>query len=221
MNRQQFYIIILLVIMALPAMAKRGQKIEPSYAWSITDPLGQRYESTIDTLQFNYHLQAIPSMVSKAYATTGNLGAEGQNQIFFDRSESSDFFFEDALEAWLPSIKTQRYYNTRIPMTLLSYNTGGNKENVQDRLRAEFSGNVNKAIQVGAALDYLYSKGFYNCQSTRDFTWRLFGSYIGDRYELQAYFNNYDFLNKETGGISDARYITAPAEVRGGGTKVG
>ena len=221
MDRRLIYIIFLAAVaLAMPALAKRGPKIEPSYAWTITDPLGLRYPSTIDTLHYNYHLQAVPSAVSSAYATTGNLGAEGQNQIFFDRSSASDFFFEDALEAWLPSIHTQRYYNTRIPMTLFSYNTGGNKENVQDRLRGEFSGNVNKAIQVGAALDYLYSKGFYTNQSTKDFTWRLFGSYIGDRYELQAYFNNYNFLNKENGGITDDRYITDPAEVQGGSTKV-
>ena len=219
MNRQLIFIIMIAAI-ALPSLAKRGPKIEPSYAWRITEPLGQRYESTIDTLQDDYHRQAVPSMVSHAYATTGNLGAEGQNQIFFERSKASDFFFEDALEAWLPSAATQRFYNTRIPMTLMSYNTGGSKDNVQDRLRAEFSGNVNKKIQAGAALDYLYSKGFYSRQSTKDFAWRLFGSYTGDRYELQAFFNNYNFLNKENGGITDDRYITDPAEVQGGTTKV-
>ena len=221
MNNRLLYI-LLIVLVALPeaVMAKRNPKLAPSYAWTISEPLGQRYESTIDTLQLNYHLQAVPSMVSKAYATTGNLGAEGQNQIFFDRSATSDFFFEDALEAWLPSLKTQRYYNTRIPMTLMSYNTGGSKDNVQDRFRAEFSGNVNKSLQIGAALDYLYSKGYYNCQATKDFTWRFFGSYIGDRYEMQAFYNNYNFLNKENGGITDDRYITDPAEVQGGSTKV-
>lgn len=159
-------------------------------------------------------------MVSKAYATTGNLGAEGQDQIFFDRPDHSNFFFEDALAAWLPSIKTQRYYNTRIPMTIVSYNTGGNRNNMQDRLTALFSGNVNKAIQVGAAIDYIYSMGTYDAQATKDFTWRVFGSYTGDRYELQAYFNNYNFLNKENGGITDDRYITDPAEVQGGSTNV-
>lgn len=208
------------ILMAVTASAKRNPQLAPSYAWTITDPLGQRYESTIDTLQLNYHRQAVPSLVSKAYATTGNLGAEGQNQLFFERPAASQFFFEDALSAWLPSINTQKYYNTRIPMTLLSYNTGGSKNNVQDRLKAEFSGNVNKALQIGAALDYLYSKGFYNNQATKDFTWRVFGSYIGDRYELQTFFNNYNFLNKENGGIADDRYITDPAQVQGGTTSV-
>lgn len=213
-------LIILIISIVSSSASAKDVVVEPSYAWTISEPLGLRYTSTIDTLQYNYFQQAIPSMVSKAYATTGNLGAEGQDQIFFDRPAMSEFFFEDALSAWIPSIKTQKYYNTRIPMTILSYNTGGTSENTQDRLSAVFSGNVNKAIEIGAAMDYIYSKGTYNEQSTSDFTWRVFGSYTGDRYELQTFFNSYNFLNKESGGITDDRYITDPAEVQGGTTTV-
>ena len=122
---------------------KKQVQLEPSWAWRITEPLGERYESTIDTLQYNYQRQAVPSMTHNAFATTGNLGAAGMNMNFFERETMSEFFFADALSAWLPSTSTQRFYNTRIPMTLLSYNTGGGKENTQDRLRAIFSGNIN------------------------------------------------------------------------------
>ena len=215
-----YFLAFIISALSLSPIWAKDAVIEPSYAWTISEPLGLRYTSTIDTLQYNYYQQAIPSMVSKAYATTGNLGAEGQDQIFFDRSPVSNFFFEDALNAWIPSIKTQKYYNTRIPMTILSYNTGGTSDNTQDRLSAIFSGNVNKAIEAGAAMDYIYSKGTYSGQSTSDFTWRIFGSYTGDRYELQAFFNSYNFLNKENGGIVDDRYITDPAAVQGGSTTV-
>lgn len=199
---------------------KPKKPLAPSYAWSITEPLGERYKSTIDTLQYNYQKQSVPSMVSDAYATTGNLGAEGIDMIFFDREGYSDFFFADALRAWMPSVKTQRFYNTRIPMTLLSYNTGGGKQNVQDRLRALFSGNINKRAEVGAHMDYLYSKGSYEYQGTNDFNWGAFGSYLGDRYEVQAFYNHYNMLNKENGGITDDRYITNTPEMTGGDDKI-
>jgi len=126
--------------------AAKSVKVEPSYAWSISEPLGLHYESTIDTLFLNYHKESIPSHQSNAWATTGNFGASGQNQIFFERKPTSDFFFEDAIESWLPSISTQRYYNTRIPMTLISHTTGGNKYSNQDRTNVTFSGNVGKPI---------------------------------------------------------------------------
>lgn len=200
--------------------AAKKPVIAPSYAWKMMPPLGLHEPATIDTNFIDYSRQSIPSEISTAYATTGNLGAEGINMIFFERQPTSDFFFRDALSAWIPSINTMKFYNTRIPMTLLSYNTGGSKETAQDRLSGIFSGNINSKAQVGALIDYLYSKGSYNYQATKDLIWGFSGSYIGDRYEFQGYFNHFNLLNKENGGITDDRYITDPAEIQGGSTKV-
>ena len=68
-----------------------------SYSWKILSPLGLRETVPMDTLPFNYYQNAVPSMVSAAYATTGNLGAEGMNMIFSERPAMSDFFFRDTI----------------------------------------------------------------------------------------------------------------------------
>jgi len=179
-----------------------------------------REKAPMDTLSLNYYQQAVPSIVSPAWATTGNLGTQGINMIFEERTPMSDFFFRDAMCHWMPTADKMRFYNTRIPMTLLSYNTGGGKENTQDRLQATFSGNANARTQIGAMVDYLYSKGSYANQADKELSWGFSGSYIGDRYELQAYYNHFNLVNKENGGITDMRYITDPAELQGGVTKV-
>ena len=75
----------------------KKQVIAPSYAWRVIEPLGLREPTTIDTLPDNYGQQSVPSMKSDAWATTGNLGAEGINMIFSQRRPMSDFFFRDAL----------------------------------------------------------------------------------------------------------------------------
>ena len=234
-NYRKYYTSLLLMLVSTLAMNAQFQsltsatsgatkskkvKVEPSYAWSISEPLGLHYESTIDTLFLNYHKSFIPSHQSTAWATTGNFGASGQNQIFFQRKPTSYFFFQDAIDSWLPGVATQRYYNTRIPMTIISHNTGGNKYSNQDRTQVLFSGNVDKKLQLGGAIDYIYSKGSYNYQADKNFRWSLFGSYIGDRYEMQTFFNSYNYLGKENGGITDDQYITDPAKVQGGETKV-
>ena len=201
---------------------KKSEKTvrKPGNAWIVDKTLGTHYKSTIDTLPYNYQKQAIPSMVTDAYATTGNLGAEGQTQIFFERNPHSDFFFNDALKAWMPSIETTKFYNVYIPMTLLSYNFGGNKKSNQDRLRAIFAGNVNRRIGVGANLDYLYSKGSYESQDAIDFNFGFTTYYNGDRYQVQAFYNHYNMLNKENGGITNDLYILDPAELQGGVSKI-
>lgn len=194
--------------------------VAPSTAWSLIAPLGLREESTIDTLLYNYSRLSVPSAVSNAWASTGNLGGEGINMIFHQRPAMSDFFFRDALDAWLPTFSKMKFYNTRQPMTLVSFNSSGGRETAQERLQAVFSGNINAKAQVGANLDYLYSKGSYANQAAKNLTWGANGSYLGDRYEFQGYFNHYNLLNKENGGITDALYITDPAELQGGVDKI-
>lgn len=196
--------------------AHKHFQFAPSYAWSLIEPLGLREPATIDTTMVNYYRGSIPSLVSDAWTTTGNLGGEGINEIWSERPVVSDFFFRDALLPWILTADKMKFYNTRIPMTLLSFNTGGGRETTQDRLKAIFSGNINRRAQVGANLDYLYSKGSYANQATKDLTWGVNGSYLGDRYEFQGFYNHYNLLNKENGGITDDLYITDPAKLQGG-----
>ncbi len=216
----RYMVVVAMMLNVAMIMAKDSVVIAPSYAWTISQPLGQRYEATIDTLQYNYAQEFVTANQSIAYASTGNYGAPGQTQIFFEREPIGEFFFENALATWVNDLSHQKFYNTRIPMTLLSYSMGGTKYNNQDRLTGVFSGNVNKKLQIGAMIDYIYSKGNYENQAAKNFKWGFNGSYIGDRYELQAYYNNFNSLNKENGGIVDDLYITDPAKVQGGDTKV-
>ena len=215
---KKLFLILSTAAILLPAFSQSKKKatIAPSYAWTVQQPLGLRDSSTIDTLLYNYYKQSIPSEMSDAWATTGALGAEGINMIFSERRPTSDFFLGDALAIWLPDEKANRFYNTRIPMTLLSFNTSGGRETSQERLRANFSGNVNAKAQIGAMIDYIYSKGSYNYQATKDLIWGASGSYMGDRYEFQGYFNHFNMLNKENGGITDILYIKDPAQLQGG-----
>lgn len=217
MNKQVIlYILIVMAFVSTEASAKKPTILEPSYSWTASQPLGLRVPSSIDTLQYNYHREFVPSMASDAWASTGNFGCAGINQIFFEREESSEFIFADALEHWIPNADNQKFYNTRIPMTLLSYSWGGGRESGQDRLKGIFSGNAGKRIQVGAMLDYLYSKGGYDRQALKDFVWGFSGSYTGDRYELQASVATFNSVNHESGGIKDDAYITDPASLQGG-----
>ena len=217
MNKQVIlYILIVMAFVSTEASAKKPTILEPSYSWTASQPLGLRVPSSIDTLQYDYHREFVPSMASDAWASTGNFGCAGINQIFFERKESSEFIFADALEHWIPNADNQKFYNTRIPMTLLSYSWGGGRESGQDRLKGIFSGNAGKRIQVGAMLDYLYSKGGYDRQALKDFVWGFSGSYTGDRYELQASVATFNSVNHESGGIKDDAYITDPASLQGG-----
>ena len=224
MNRQTFtaYTLLLaaITLLMMPVKAAKKPVLEPSYAWKVEPLLGQRSPATIDTIFQNYSLEFVPQQISPAYATTGNYCAEGYNLMYMERPVQSDFHFRDALEQWLPTMAKARFYNTRIPMTLLSYNFGGGKENGQDRFSTVFSANANARTQVGALIDYIYSKGSYEDQAAKDLNWGFSGSYLGEHYEFQGSFTHFNLVTKENGGITDDLYITDPAVVQGGNTSV-
>ena len=197
------------------APAKKTKQAQ-SYAWELIQPLGLHRPSTIDTLFQNYGQRFVPSMITPAYATTDNYGGPGRSLLYSQQQPMGEFFMADAVRNWIPQGKDQKFYNTRIPMTLLSYNTGGGKENEQDRLHGIFSGNFNKRAQIGALIDFIYSKGCYDYQAVKGLNWGLSGSYMGDRYEFQGFFNHWNHLGKDNGGIINDLYITDPAQLQGG-----
>ncbi len=210
-----------LVACDLAAQNQKADEIQQViYSWKLTPPFGAREFVEVDTLPVNYGQRSVPASVEPAFATTGNFGGPGETLIFFERRPMSQFFFKDALSTWLPAFNKVRYFNSRIPVTLLSYNTSGGKLNSQDRLEATFSGNINKMAQIGAFVDYLYSKGCYDYQATKALNWGLSGSYMGDRYEMQAFYNHWNTLGKNNGGITNDLYITDPAQLQGGQTSI-
>lgn len=189
---------------------------KPGNAWTLVTPMGLRQASTIDTLEYNYQHQFIPAQTSDAYASTGQLTGPGLDMIYFGRHAAQPFFFNDAIYKWVPSFEKEKFYNVYIPMTLLSYNFSTGRETHSDLLRGVFAGNVNRRIGAGAWVEYPYTKGCYADQAAKELAYGFQVYYNGDHYQMQAFYNHYNHLNKENGGITDDRYITDPAAVQGG-----
>ena len=101
--RKACIIILSVLFCSLFSEAKKKQDIPAPYAWSITQPLGSRYDVPMDTLMHNFYSTDIPSSYSTAYGTTGNLGAAAFSKIFFDRPLPSEFIFKDPFGHWTVS----------------------------------------------------------------------------------------------------------------------
>lgn len=194
-------------------------KPEP-IAWRDILPLGETYQVQLDTLLHNFYRTDLANAYSLSYSTTGNLGSPSFNNIYFERPEEDLFFFKEAFHHWMRDPSNFEWYNTRIPFTQVAYHTGSAGETGQDNLSATFSANINKQIEVGGGINYVTGKGQYNHQADKEFSYRLFTSYMGERYQIQAAFNHYDYIAAENGGIANDDFILDPASVQGGDTKV-
>lgn len=195
---------------------KQPKPLSEGSAWTLSWPLGTHIESTIDTVLYNYQRQFVTALTSDSWASTGQFTGPGINMIYFKRPQQLPFFFDNALEHYIPTFQKQKFYNVYIPFTQLSYNNGYGTESRTDHLTATFAGNVNRRIGIGAHVDYPYTKGSYNNQAAKGLTYGISGYYTGDRYEMQAFYNHFNHVNKENGGITDDLYIIDPAQLQGG-----
>lgn len=199
-----------------PAPKEKAKTYPPGSAWTLSDPLGTHIESTLDTVLYNYQRQFVTALTSDAWASTGQFTGPGINMIYFNRRPQQSFFFDNALSYWIPSFDRQKFYNMYIPFTQVEYGWGYGTENRTDHLKATFAGNVNRKVGIGAWFEYPYTKGSFAEQATKATAWGLSGYYTGAHYEMQAFFNQFNHLNKENGGITDDLYITDPAQLQGG-----
>lgn len=177
-------------------------------AYQLDSRLGQRRVAPMDTGRLNTANSFLAESKALALGFLANVGSPAQSKIFFDREEERDFIFADAYTYYITTPDNALFYDTKVPYTNISYSTGGASQSKEDRLKGVLTMNFGKRINVGGDIDYIYSRGHYDSNGNKMLSYRLFGSYLSDRYELSAYLSNFNFVNYENGGLTDDRYIT-------------
>ena len=196
--------------------AQKKEKIGEPYAWRLSETLGTRYRVPIDTLHLNFFQTDQPYSWNDGSTGAGYLGGPSMSRIVMNRADLPNFMFKFPFSKDIVTPQTYTFYNTRLPMTLLSYMSGAGKENRNDDLKATLSANVNKNLGFEGNAQYLYNRGYYARQRTKNFNWQLAGNYICDKYQLDVMFNAYSLTMQENGGIADDAFILRPDEVDNG-----
>ena len=187
------------------------QSIPPKlYMWQLSETLGNRTIVPVDTLALNFQNTNLVGGMTGEYNFLGNLGSPRLSRIFFNRQDDEPTLFMAPYSSFFVRPDQVFFTNSNVPYTNLTYYKAGNKINGEERFKSYFSVNVNKRLAFGFNFDYLYGRGYYANQSTSHFNAGLFGSYIGERYQIQAVYNNFFMKMNENGGIANDGYITRP-----------
>ena len=183
------------------------------YMWQVSGLLGERNLMPADTASLNFQNTNLVEGMNGHYNYLGNLGAPRQSRIFFERRDNEPTMFIEPMSSFYLRPSEVKFTNSNVPYTNLTYYKAGSKTNGEERFKSYFSVNANKRLAFGFNIDYLYGRGYYLNQATAHFNAGLFGSYIGDKYQMHVVYNNYYMKMNENGGITDDRYITKPEEV--------
>ncbi len=186
------------------------------YMWRIKNQLGDRTIIPADTAFHHFQNSNLTEGLTGHYNYLANMISPRMSRIFFDRRDPEPTIFMEPFSSFFIRPTEFNFTNSNVPYTNLTYHKAGNKVNGEERFKSYFSVNVNKKLAFGFNVDYLYGRGYYNNQNTAYFNAAVFGSYIGDKYQMQAIYSNNYLKTNENGGIEDDRYITAPEEMAQG-----
>lgn len=182
-------------------------------AYHLSPILGERYIAPMDTDRINFGTSNLVEAKSLAIGYLANLGSPAQTRIFNERKEERDFIFADAYDYYITTPSNAYFYDTKIPYTQVNYSTAGGSQSRTDHLKGVLTLNFGKKINIGGELDYIYARGYYDSNGNKLLSYRLFGSYLTDHYELHAYLSNFNFINYENGGLTNDQYITNPDDL--------
>jgi hypothetical protein len=181
-------------------------------AYRLTRSIGDAYIAPMDSDRFNYGNSTLVEGKSLAVGYLANLGSPAQTKIFSERKEARDFIYADAYDYYITTPENAYYYDTKLPYTHVAYTQADASIDREDQLKGVLTWNFGRKLNVGAEMDYIYSRGLYWSNGNSLLSYRIFGSYRSDKYELNAYLSNYNFVNYENGGLENDRYITNPEE---------
>ena len=186
--------------------------------YRLTDKLGERYIAPMDTQRFNFSNSSLMEGRGLAVSYLANIGSPAQSRIFSEREEENDFIFANAYKYYLTTPTNALFYDVKDPHTRLTYlpHLFGDKSVSEEQFYGVMTTNFGKKVNIGIDFDYTYVRGHYASNSNKQLYVRPFGSYLSDRYEMHTYYQNYDYLNAENGGLLNDRYITHPDDFADG-----
>ena len=182
------------------------------WAWTVDKRFGDRTKTEPDTLQHMYMNSIFTEGKYGQFNTLGNLGSPRLNRIFADRQEPQQFMFTQPYDFFITEVDQYRFINTLSPITNITFQECGDKNNGEDHFKAKFAINAGKRISAGFNFNYIYGRGYYQNQSTAHFNYTMYGAYLGDRYEAQLLMSTNHQKTAENGGIRSDEYITHPEQ---------
>ena len=180
------------------------------YVWTVDRRFGDITPAQVDTLPHLFQNTVTGNGVYKQYNTTGNNYTVRQNRVAADRQLFRQFIFTQPYDFVIKEPDQLHFTNTLSPITNITYDECGDKQNGEDHIDAKFAVNAGKRLGLGFDINYAYARGYFSNQNTSHFGFTLYSSYLGDRYQMHAMLSTYNQKVAENGGLTDDAYITLP-----------
>lgn len=180
------------------------------YVWKVLPRLGERVVVPMDTSTINFGQSTLAESKALGVQYLGNIGSAFEPSEYFARKQNIDFPFMDVVTPWYLTPMSNTFYNTKVPYSNVTYQTGGGGNSNESEISIVMTSNFGKNLNIGFNFDYIYARGYYTGLFNKQTSYNFFGSYTGDRYKMDFFAGNNHSNAATNGGIENDRYITNP-----------
>jgi hypothetical protein len=176
-------------------------------AWTVNRYLNTPSIVSADTLQ-SENMTELPFYKEDVGVTyLGTTGSASLLHDFFKRKHQDIFPFMEPYSLYGFTPDNIRFYNTKGPFTNLAYYTSGSKRFAEDNIKVLLTRNMSPSLNFGLYYHKMGTKGTYLNQRTKDKSFNMFVSYVGEKYVAHAGYIYNGVNNKENGGIANDFYV--------------
>jgi hypothetical protein len=176
-------------------------------AWTVNRYLNIPNIVSADTLQSENMTELPFYKEDVGVSYLGTTGSASLLHDFFKRKQSDVFPFMEPYSLYGFTPDNIRFYNTKGPFTSLSYYTSGTKRFAEDNIKVLITRNINPSLNAGLYYHKMGAKGTYQHQRTKDKTFNMFVSYVGEKYVAHAGYIYNGVNNMENGGIVNDFFV--------------
>ena len=173
----------------------------PNWKWSVDPDYNRVNIKPLDTTLSDWRIDYVFYREGVGDMALGGLGQSSQPVNWFDRRQDPDFTFARSYDAYTARLDNVPFYNSKKPLTNLTYLESGQKRYREEHLEVTHSQNITPSMSANVQYKARSTMGLYDWQRTKNHALSVGYAYTGKRYSIHAAYMNNTVQTRENGGV--------------------
>ena len=173
----------------------------PNWKWNVDRYYNRVNIMPLDTTLSDWRIDYVFYRKGVGDMALGGLGQSSQPVNWFDRSQDHDFTFARGYDAYTARIENVPFYNSKKPLTNLTYLESGQKRYREEHFELVHSQNITPSLSANVSYKARSTMGRYDWQRTKNHALSVGAAYTGKRYSVHAAYMNNMVDTRENGGV--------------------
>ncbi len=172
-----------------------------NWKWTLDRDYNRVNIMPLDTTLNDWRLDYVFYRKGVGDMALGGLGQSTQAINWFDRRQGGDFTFARSYDAYTSRPENVPYYNSKKPLTNMTYLESGQKRYREEHFELVHSQNISPSTSANINYKARSTMGQYDWQRTKNHVLSLAVAHTGKRYSVHAAYMHNNINTRENGGV--------------------